>query len=533
MKAAFDIAVVGSGFGGSLMAMMARRLGHRVILLERGRHPRFAIGESSTPLANLLLEELASRHGLTRLSSLSRWGSWRRHHPRIGCGLKRGFSFFHHQFGKPFRVSEARSEQLLVAASPCDELADTHWYRPDFDEFLVREARACGVEYWDEAEVERFERGGGGVWLHGRRRGGEFSIRARFVIDATGPRGLLHRELQLAEVSYADLPRTEALFSHFNGVGKLEDTGVSGGEIPPYPVDAAAVHHVFEGGWIWVLNFENGVTSAGVAATETLARELGLEEGGPAWERLLDRLPTVRSQFERAAAILPFRHLPRLSFRSATVTGDRWALLPSAAGFVDPLLSTGFPLTLLGVSRLVEILEQDWGTSRFGERLGRYGELTGQELAATGRLIGAMYRHLGDPEVFHALARVYFAAASFSESSWRLGRLGLWQPFLLQDHPEFGPASRECLEQALRLPANGGRSPERAALLRRIDEGIRSVDVAGLGDEHRRNWHPVRFEDLIGGAEKLGVERGRVEALARALGFGDAGRDTVRGVRAR
>ena len=36
------------------------------MLIERGRHPRFAIGESSTPLANLLLEELADRYDLPR-----------------------------------------------------------------------------------------------------------------------------------------------------------------------------------------------------------------------------------------------------------------------------------------------------------------------------------------------------------------------------------------------------------------------------------------------------------------------------------
>jgi hypothetical protein len=62
----FDLAIVGSGFGGSLLAMIARRLGRSVVLLERGRHPRFAIGESSTPLANLLLEEMAIRYETAR-----------------------------------------------------------------------------------------------------------------------------------------------------------------------------------------------------------------------------------------------------------------------------------------------------------------------------------------------------------------------------------------------------------------------------------------------------------------------------------
>ena len=75
MNSAFDLAIVGSGFGGSLLAMIARRLGRSVGLLEKSKHPRFVIGESSTPLANLLLEELAARYDLPRLLPLSKWGS--------------------------------------------------------------------------------------------------------------------------------------------------------------------------------------------------------------------------------------------------------------------------------------------------------------------------------------------------------------------------------------------------------------------------------------------------------------------------
>src|SRR5213595_76719 len=102
MTASFDLCVIGSGFAGSLMAMIARRLGLSVILLERGSHPRFAIGESSTPLANLLLEELARRYDLARLLPLAKWGSWQKAYPQIACGLKRGFTFYHHQFDQPF-----------------------------------------------------------------------------------------------------------------------------------------------------------------------------------------------------------------------------------------------------------------------------------------------------------------------------------------------------------------------------------------------------------------------------------------------
>src|SRR5204863_6676898 len=58
----FDIGIVGSGFAGSLLALVCRRLGRSVVVIERGSHPRFAIGESSSPLANLLLEELCDRY---------------------------------------------------------------------------------------------------------------------------------------------------------------------------------------------------------------------------------------------------------------------------------------------------------------------------------------------------------------------------------------------------------------------------------------------------------------------------------------
>ena len=114
----FDIAVVGSGFGGSLTAMVARQLGHSVILIERGRHPRFAIGESSTPLANLLLEEIAREYGLLALLPLTKWGSWQAMHPELACGLKRGFTFYHHQLGQPWKADKLRRNELLVAASP-------------------------------------------------------------------------------------------------------------------------------------------------------------------------------------------------------------------------------------------------------------------------------------------------------------------------------------------------------------------------------------------------------------------------------
>ena len=75
-----DVAIVGSGFSGALCALALRQRGRSVALLERGRHPRFAIGESTTPLTNLLIEEFADRYDLPQVRSFSKWGTWQRDH---------------------------------------------------------------------------------------------------------------------------------------------------------------------------------------------------------------------------------------------------------------------------------------------------------------------------------------------------------------------------------------------------------------------------------------------------------------------
>src|SRR6266487_2928535 len=313
MNGSFDVAVIGSGFAGSLLAIICRRLGRSVVLIERGRHPRFAIGESSSPLANLLLEELCDRYGLDRLRPLTAWGSWQRTYPEMGCGLKRGFTFYGHRPGSAFGNDPARRDQLLVAASPHDEVADTHWYRADFDHFLVREAQAAGAEYLDQTALSQIETHPESIAVVGTRKGGPVRITARLAIDASGPRGFLHRALGLPESSFPGMPRTEALYTHFERVERLEDLRVfSSSEAPPYPVDDAAVHHVFDGGWVWVLRFGNGLVSAGIAAEPHLAAELRLKEGEAAWGRLLARFPSIADQFADARATRPFVHAPCL-----------------------------------------------------------------------------------------------------------------------------------------------------------------------------------------------------------------------------
>ena len=509
-----DVAVVGSGFAGSLTALCLRRRGHRVALVERGRHPRFAIGESSTPLANLLVEELADRYALPRIRSFSKWGTWQRARPEVAVGLKRGFTFFFHEPGEPFADDGEHGRQLLVAASPRDEVGDTHWYRPDFDLALVRDAEAAGATYLDETNLESFREEGPGAVLEGTRHGRALRVAARFVIDASGPRGFLHRALRLDEAALQWLPRTHGLYAHFEEVERWDEL-VPDHQTPPFPIDDAALHHVFPGGWIWVLRFNNGLSSAGAALTDPVAARLGAAGGAPAWDRLLATLPSVRDQFRCSRATIPFVHAPRLAFRSRQVCGRMWALLPSAAGVIDPLLSTGFPLTLLGIGRLLELLEFTAEGREREAALQAYERKTLNELDATERLVAALYANMTDPPLFKRLALLYFAAASYSEAARRLGRPELAPGFLLHAHPRFGPELEACAS----LASTGPRGAARDALLARIDRAIEPFDTAGLLNPSRKDWYPVLAEDLISNRAKLNATADEVERLLERCGF--------------
>lgn len=515
MKHDFDLAIIGSGFGGALLAMVARRIGLSVILIERGTHPRFAIGESTSPLANLIIDQLAERYDLPRLKPLAAWGEWQRVYPDVIGGLKRGFTYFKHESERRYRMAADRANQLLVAASPNDETADSHWLRSSVDHFLVNEAVALGAEYLDQTCLHSVEWPAEGmIRLKGERLGQSVQINAGLVADAGGPRGFLRRQLNVVETEFAAYPPTQALYSHFTGVRRCDEMpDFSVDERPPYPIDDAAVHHVFDGGWMWVLRFNNGLTSAGIAVTDELANDLGIADGEKAWRRFLSKFPSIAAQFADARAVREFTWQPRLSYRATAAAGKGWAMLPSAAAFIDPLFSTGIPMTLLGIERLGRILSEKLSGIDMNQRLDEYGEITLAEADHTAYFIGSCYASFPHFENFTAYSMFYFAAASFSEMARRFDRARLVTRFLAADRSDFAPAMRE-FGAVLRRNRIGIDS---SAFARRIAESIHSLNIAGLCRPAKRNWYGVDLNDVITAAANLGMTPEEVsEALEDA-----------------
>ena len=257
---------------------------------------------------------------------------------------------------------------------------------------------------------------------------------------------------------------------------------------------------------MWVLRFNNGITSAGFAEWAHPTAQPTSDPAG-AWAEFLNRFPSIRQQFARAQAIRPWNRTEPLAFRTARCVGPRLAQLPMAAGFVDPLFSTGFVLSLLGIDRLARTLEARCPESA----LAAYETETLADLDATARLIAAAYRVLGRPAAFEALTMLYFASASFAETALRLGKPALAPGFLLRAHPHVGPVMRALMAEA-------GRVPD-AEWIARVASAIEPINVAGLCDPEKRHWYGVDVADLLRSAPRLESSPEAIQAMLRDCGL--------------
>lgn len=493
------IAVVGSGFAGSLLARVFAVQGHDVVLLERGTHPRFAIGESSTPLANLTLERLARRYGLDDCYHLAAHGRWVARFPELGRGLKRGFTFYRHHPGRPFFVDGHQTERLLVAASPNDHSADNHWVRADVDHHFVRAAVAAGVEYRDRTDVTD----------HLIQ-----SLRVDFVVDASGPGGFMARRLCIPSGLHRTHTNAGLLFSHFDGM-RLFSEVVPGLRPGPYPDDWAAVHHIIDEGWMYSLRFDHGVTSAGFVLSARGQRTLPVRQSPEErWHYLLARYPTIGALFGNARPLLPIAFRERIQHRLTRAAGPGWVLLPHAYGFVDPLFSTGIAWSLKAIERLALWFER--GKPR-AENLARYDAWLSAEADQIDLLVAGAYRAMAHFDVFTAQAMIYFAAVSFAEASQRLGQQDSEATaetgFLGVGDRQLGPLPRAAFRRLGRIRTRA----ERRAFIQWVRRAIAPRNVCGFGDPDYRNLYPVDLEQLVRRHAVLGMTRNAVISGLPAL----------------
>ena len=193
-------------------------------------------------------------------------------------------------------------------------------------------------------------------------------------------------------------------------------------------------------------------------------------------------------------------------------------MLPSAAAFIDPLFSTGIPLTLLGIERLTAILEAGLDQAGLKARLygagssdpPTYNDATLADADRTARFIAGSYAGFRRFPLFASYSMFYFAAASYSEMARRLASPHTPRGFLCGDSTAFTGAM-DRLSPAQAATVDLGRYE------REVASAVDDWNIAGLCDPSQKNWYAVDLEDTIRGAGKLGLTAHDVRERLQAV----------------
>lgn len=488
----YDFLIVGSGFSGSITAMALKKMGHSVCLIERDQHPRFAIGESSTPIADMILRDLADDYNLPFLKKLSRYGEWQKNYPEIVCGLKRGFSYYHHKKGERFSSDDYHSNELLVAASENNQNSDTNWLRSDVDQFLVNKASELGVHFLDKTEVRKLSRDAEdeswSVFLNSHHDLKE--IECDWIIDATGSSQFSTTFFNTKSSSDGFQTNSSAIYTHFDKVKQwskyLESNRFETSDYP-YNPDFSALHHLIDEGWIWMLRFNNERVSAGLLFDEAVQDKKIGETPAEKWKSVVSQYPSLQNLFSRSRIANPpkqFFETDRLQRRLNRAYGNGWIALPHTVGFVDPLHSTGIAHALSGVETILKFFKKEKvGISDLEKYQGKvFTELTFIDL-----LVSMCYKTKENFRLFTASSMLYFIASIRYEQIRLKGDIP--ETFLCAGESEIKQLIEETYDEIQRLRVHSMFKIEIRQQVEKIRNRIKHLNAVGLMDPAAHNMY--------------------------------------------
>lgn len=305
-----DIAVIGAGPSGSMIAALMVQKGYSVTVIERQTFPRFSIGESLLPQSMELLEQAGM------LEAVEAQGFQFKN----GAAFARGEELDNFDFREKFTPGWGTTFQVP---------------RGHFDKTLADEAARQGAEIRYEHQVESVEHLESGWEL--LIQNGEFcyKLHCRFLFDASGFGRVLPRLLDLNTAS--SLPRRDAIFTHVED--RIDDPRFDRDKI------LISVHPEHKDVWFWLIPFSNGRSSIGVVG---YPEYLDSMEG-----TLLEKLQQQVGQSGLMGDILSdarydsvVRTIKGYSCNVKSLYGSQYALLGNAGEFLDPVFSSGVTIAL-------------------------------------------------------------------------------------------------------------------------------------------------------------------------------------------
>jgi flavin-dependent dehydrogenase len=319
----YDVAIIGGGPAGSVAAALLARAGRRVIVLERDKFPRFHIGESLLPFSMQAFTRLGLHEKFARAGFMEKFGG-----EMYGACGDDGVKFY---FEDGFRSQTDRSYQVT---------------RADFDKVLLDHAAESGAEVREETGVHsiEFSEDSATIAISRKGNGDGQKISARYVIDASGRNSILSAKFKLKK-NYEHLQKV-SIFAHYDGMIRAE------GRDGTLTRMVRAIDR-----WFWVIPLSATRTSVGVVLDGGVFKQSGLS-AEEFLQRSIQEQPLLMQQMRDAERVTPVRTAADFSYRSTQLTGDRWMLAGDAAGFIDPVFSSGVFLAVLGGEQAADVLHE-------------------------------------------------------------------------------------------------------------------------------------------------------------------------------
>jgi len=515
----YDVAIIGSGIGGSTLASVLARQGLNVIVFEGGQHPRFTIGESMILETSEAMRALAEFYDVPELAYYSSENFYN----YIGTqhGVKRHFSFVHHTSGK--HVEPQKSLQAVIPKMPYGH--EIHILRQDSDSFLTSVAISYGATILQGTFIKDINIVPGGVEIITKK---DVIYNAEYVIDAGGMKSILAQKADWRHRNALSHSRT--IFTHMIDVPCFNDVALSKEEFGhPYRFSEGTLHHIFKGGWLWIIPFNNHTASTNPLCSVGLQLDPRLypqrDDLTPKDEffEFIKQFPDLYAQLKDAQSVRDFMRIDRLQYSAHHIVGDRFALLAHAAGFIDPLYSKGLYITHASIFLMADLLIKAKKTGDYSvQAFAPLEPMTLNYINMHDRLVASSFK------AWHN-----FKLWNMYEVLWLLGAYLEYLRLITNRYRADGDRAKYLALMKPHRLAGGGFDlffdiqEKIDALIDQVnpeDEADVDRTVAEIRKQFERfPWLPLAFKNLLAGKNHLPDNKLRPNLLNRRVGFMGSG----------
>ena len=308
----YDAIIIGGGPAGATTAAVLAEKGRSVLILEREKFPRFQIGESLIPYNNDIFRKMGLFDVLDDNRFVRKFGA----EFVTGDGSRR----HRFRFGSTLPEKYARTFQVR---------------RAEFDQILLDHARGLGVEVREQTRVSSVDLtdSSRAVVTAVDALGQETLVEGRVAVDASGYVGVLANKVATRK-QYESLKKI-AIFAHYRNVVPSAE-GDDAGNI---------VIVILRDGWFWMIPVSDQVTSVGLVIDKESFGTAGLEPREILDQTIRDS-PYVASRMADAGLESQIYVRRDFSYRMSSLVGSNYVLAGDAAGFIDPIFSTGVMLAM-------------------------------------------------------------------------------------------------------------------------------------------------------------------------------------------